>query len=57
MLNEEDVILIGLEVVALPNKKETLKRKRGKWEKFPYAAFLNDLLEYSLLLILYGKDL
>jgi hypothetical protein len=59
MLNEEDVILIGLAAAASPNKKETLKRKRGKWENFPYAAFFNCLLEYSLLLILYkhGHDL
>jgi hypothetical protein len=58
MLNEEDVILIRLAAAALPNKKKTLKRKRGKWEKCPYA-FCNCLLEYSLLLILYkhGKDL
>jgi hypothetical protein len=58
MLNEEDVVLIGLAVAALSNKKKTLKRKRGKWENFPYAAFFNCLLEYSLLLILYkhGKD-
>jgi hypothetical protein len=40
MLNEEDAILIGLAVAALPNKKKTLKLKRGKWENFPYAAFL-----------------
>jgi hypothetical protein len=30
MLNEEDVILIGLAVAALHNKKKPLKRKRGK---------------------------
>jgi hypothetical protein len=30
MLNEEDVILTGLAAAALPNKKKTLKRKRGK---------------------------
>jgi hypothetical protein len=40
MLNEEDVILIGLGVAALPNIKKTLKRKRGKWQNFPYAAFV-----------------
>jgi hypothetical protein len=40
ILNEKDVILIGLSVAPLPNKKKTLKRKRGKWKKFPYAAFL-----------------
>jgi hypothetical protein len=32
MLTEEDVILIGLAVAALPNKKKT--RKRGKRENF-----------------------
>jgi hypothetical protein len=59
MLNDEDVILIGLAVAALPNKKKTLKRKRRKWENFPYAEFCNCLLEYFLHLILYkhGKDL
>jgi hypothetical protein len=59
MLNEEDVILMGLAEAASPNKKKALKRKRGKWENFPYAAFFNCFLEYSLLLILYkqGKDL
>jgi hypothetical protein len=40
MLNEEDVILMGLAVAASPNKKKTLKRKSGKSENFPYAAFL-----------------
>jgi hypothetical protein len=40
MLNEEDVIFIGLAVAALPNKKKTLKRKGRKCENFPYAAFL-----------------
>jgi hypothetical protein len=35
MLNEEDVILIGLAVAALRNKKKTLKRRSGKWENFP----------------------
>jgi hypothetical protein len=47
MLNEEDVILIVLAVAALPNKKKTLKQKRRKREKFPYATFFNYLLEYS----------
>jgi hypothetical protein len=40
MLNEEDVILIGLAIAAFPNKKKTPKRKREKRENFPYAAFL-----------------
>jgi hypothetical protein len=56
MLNEEDVILTGLAVAALHNKKKTLKRKRGKWENFPYAEFFSCLLEYSLLLILYKHE-
>jgi hypothetical protein len=34
------VILIGLAAAALPDKKKTLKRKRGKWENFPYAESL-----------------
>jgi hypothetical protein len=44
MLNEEDVILIGFALAALPNKRKTLKRKRGKCEHFPYAAFFKSLV-------------
>jgi hypothetical protein len=51
MLNEEDVILIGLAVAALPRKK-TLKRKRGKWVKDwldrPKYSHVNLLAELRL---------
>jgi hypothetical protein len=40
MLTEEDVILIGLSVAALPNKKKTLRRKRWKREYFHMQHFL-----------------
>jgi hypothetical protein len=44
MLNEENVILIGFAVAALPEKK-TLKRKRGKWVK--------DLIGRNILTLTY----